>query len=88
MRNLLWQSEAWEEYISLQTDKTKLKKVNNLLKDIQRNGYQATAGKPEMLKGDLSGFASVRIDQKNRLIFEVTETEIHIVQCGGHYNDK
>ena len=47
MRNLLWQSEAWDEYIE----------------DIMRNGYQCTYGKAEMLKGDFSGYCSIRIDQ-------------------------
>ncbi len=50
--------------------------------------YESFLGKVEMLKGDYSGFASVRIDNKNRLIFEVTDREVNIVQCGGHYNDK
>ena len=64
MRNLLWQSEAWDEYIELQSDKKMLRKVNKLLKDIMRNGYQCTYGKTEMLKGDFSGYCSIRIDQK------------------------
>lgn len=40
-----------------------------------------------MLKGDLSGFASVRVDQKHRIIFQANEREIIVIQCGGHYND-
>ena len=68
MRNLLWQSDAWKEYESLQEEQTTLKKVNKLLKDIMRNGYECSYGKVEMLKGDFSGFASVRIDKKNRII--------------------
>ena len=63
MRNLLWQSEAWDEYIELQSDKKMLRKVNKLLKDIMRNGYQCTYEKAEMLKGDFSGYCSIRIDQ-------------------------
>ena len=51
MRNLLWQSEAWKEYESLQAEKATLKKVNKLLKDIMRNGYECSYGKVEMLKG-------------------------------------
>ena len=66
MRNLLWQSEAWKEYESLQTEKATLKKVNKLLKDIMRNGYDCSYGKVEMLKGDFSGFASVRIANVSR----------------------
>ena len=57
----LWLEEAWEEYISWQTkDKAVLKKINRLLKDIDRYGYECS-GKPEPLKGDLSGYWSVHI---------------------------
>jgi len=72
MRGVSWHAKVWEEYLSLQTDKTKRNKVNKLIKDLQRNGYRATCGKVELLKGDLSGYASVRIDQKNCLVFQVT----------------
>lgn len=88
MRNLLWQSEAWKEYESLQAEKTVLKKANKLLKDIMRNGYQCSYGKVELLKGDFSGFASVRIDKKNRIIFSADDNKVTIIQCGGHYDDK
>ena len=87
MRNLLWQSDAWEEYIELQTDKKLLRKVNRLLKNIMRNGYQCTYGKAEKLKGDFSGYCSVRIDQKNRIVFAADEMTVIIIQCGGHYHD-
>ncbi len=87
MRNLLWQSDAWIEYESLQSEKTTLKRINKLLKDLMRNGYRCSYGKVEMLKGDLSGFASVRVDQKHRIIFQANEREIIVIQCGGHYND-
>ena len=63
----LWQDEAWEAYLYWQTqDKKTLKKINRLIQDIDRNGYQCQ-GKPEPLKGDLSGFLSVHIDEKNLL---------------------
>ena len=88
MRNLLWQSDAWKEYESLQAEKALLKKINKLLKDIMRNGYQCSYGKVEMLKGDFSGYASVRIDKKNRIIFSADEDTVTIIQCGGHYDDK
>jgi len=65
-----------------------LKRINRLLKDIQRNGYQSSYGSPEMLKGNYSGYASVRVDSKNRLIFKVTDEDVIVIQCGGHYNDK
>ena len=51
------------------------------------NGYQYI-GKPEPLKGDLSGYWSVCIDEKNRIVFRITEKNIEIMQCGSHYYDK
>lgn len=85
----LWLEEAWEEYISWQTkDKAVLKKINRLLKDIDRYGYECS-GKPEPLKGDLSGYWSVHIDQKNRIVFRIDEEEnLEIILCGTHYGDR
>lgn len=85
---ILWQESAWEEYLYWQLqDKKTLKRINKLLMDINRNGYQCI-GKPEPLKGDLSGYWSVRIDEKNRIVFRITEKNIEIMQCGSHYHDK
>ncbi|MCM1186652.1 MAG: Txe/YoeB family addiction module toxin [Lachnoclostridium sp.] len=84
----IWQDEAWEEYLEWQTkDKKTLKKINDLIKDIDRNGYNC-AGKLEPLKGNLSGFWSVRIDSKNRIVFRIINDTIEIWQCGTHYRDK
>ena len=88
MRNLIWHADAWTEYEELQSEKNLLKKVNKILKDIMRNGYQGSYGKPEMLKGDFSGYASIRIDKKNRIIFRADDTSVIVIQCGGHYHDK
>ena len=85
---ILWQESAWEEYLYWQLqDKKTLKRINKVLMDINRNGYQCI-GKPEPLKGDLSGYWSVRIDEKNRIVFRITEKNIEIMQCGSHYDDK
>lgn len=71
----------------LQTqDKKTLKRINNLLKDIERNGYQGI-GKSEPLKGDLQGYWSKRIDDVNRLVFRIENGILEIVSCKGHYND-
>lgn len=84
----LWQDEAWEEYLYWQTqDKKTLKKINKLLIDIDRNGYQCS-GKLEALSGNLAGYWSVRIDEKNRIVFRITGDSIEIIQCGTHYRDK
>ena len=86
--NKIWQDDAWEDYLYWQTqDKKTLKKINDLLKDIDRNGYKCM-GKPEPLTGDLSGFWSVRIDSKNRIVFRIKDGKIEIAQCGSHYRDK
>ena len=85
---LLWHDAAWADYKYWQTqDKKTLNRINNLLKDIDRNGYDCT-GKSEPLKGDLSGWWSVRIDEKNRLIFKTNGEILEIYQCRSHYGDK
>ena len=83
---LVWSEQAWQNYLAWQQDKKTLKRINRLIEDIQRNGYN-TIGKPEPLKGDLSGFWSVRIDNKNRLIFKINNGALEIWQCSNHYDD-
>lgn len=84
----LWEDSAWEEYLEWQTkDKKVLKKINKLLTEINRNGYDCI-GKPEPLKGDLSGYYSVRIDDKNRIVFRIEDEKIEIIQCGSHYGER
>ena len=63
------------------------KKINNLIKDIDRNGYHCI-GKPEPLSGNLSGYWSVRIDKANRIVFKISDDTLEIWQCGSHYRDK
>lgn len=84
----MWHDLAWEDYLNWQTrDKKTLKRINKLLRDIERNGYKGI-GKPEPLKHDLSGFWSVAIDDKNRIVFRITEGKLEILQCGTHYQDR
>ena len=84
----VWHETAWEEYVYWQTqDKKTLKKINKLLQDIDRNGYNCI-GKPEPLKHDLQGFWSVSIDEKNRIVFRIEGGRLEIAQCGSHYRDK
>ncbi len=84
----IWHENAWEEYLSWQSeDKKTLKRINKLLEDISRNGYNVI-GKPEPLKGNLSGWWSCRIDECNRLIFRISGNDIEIVACKGHYGQK
>lgn len=89
MSNLIaFQERAWEEYLYWQVqDKKTLKRVNQLILDIERNGYDGI-GKPEPLRGDLSGWWSRRIDDANRLVYRIRDSKIEIAQCRGHYKDK
>lgn len=78
--------ESWEDYLYWQnTDKKKLKRINELLKDIARNPFDGI-GKPEPLKYKYSGFWSRRIDEEHRLIYKYVDNEIHIIKCRFHYD--
>lgn len=83
---LLWEDRAWEQYCQWQQEsKKKLKRINELLKDIKRNCYEGI-GKPEPLSGDLSGWWSRRIDETNRIVYKKTDEEIIIISsCKTHY---
>lgn len=87
----LWTEAAWEVFLSLQKDKKLLKKINSVLKDIDRNEYDGI-GKPEPLKDNLSGYWSRRIDEYNRIVYRIVEENgkkhIEILQCGGHYSNQ
>jgi len=84
----IWHDTSWDDYLYWQTqDKKTLKRINKLLQDIERNGYNGI-GKPEPLKDDLSGFWSVHIDEKNRIVFRIEDGKLEITQCGSHYRDK
>jgi toxin YoeB len=79
---------GWEDYLWFQAnDKILLKKINLLIKDIQRTPYQGL-GKPEALKANLSGYISRRINQEHRLIYEVDSefAELTIISCRYHYH--
>ncbi len=81
----LWSDLAWEQYLRWQNeDRKTLKRINKLLQDIDRNGYNCI-GKPEPLKGDKAGLWSVRIDKVNRLVFTITSRGLEIITCGTHY---
>lgn len=85
MNNLSFTTKAWEEYCYWQIqDKKTLKRINLLLADIQRNGFEGL-GKPEPLKDNLSGYWSRRIDDVNRLVYKINNDQIEIIQCKGHY---
>ena len=82
---LTWTDFAWEQYEELQEkDKRLIKKINTLIKDIKRNGNEGI-GKPEPLQHELSGYWSRRIDDKNRLVYKVSDNQITIFACANHY---
>ena len=84
---LLWDSRAWEDYLYWQAqDKKTLKRINALIRDIQRGGTEGI-GKPEPLKGNLSGWYSRRIDDANRLVYKVEKDAVIIAACKGHYEN-
>ncbi|MFN5619999.1 MAG: Txe/YoeB family addiction module toxin [Flavobacteriales bacterium] len=78
--------ESWEDYLHWQkTDKKKLQRINELLKDIAREPFNGF-GKPEPLKHQLAGFWSRRIDEEHRFIYTVRGDEILIAKCRYHYD--
>ena len=82
---LTWTDCVWKQYEELQEkDKRLIKKINILIKDIKRNGNEGI-GKPEPLQHELSGYWSRRIDDKNRLVYKVSDNQITIVACANHY---
>lgn len=84
--NKIWTDEAWDDYLYWQTqDKKTLKKINELIKDIERNGNMEGIGKPEPLKYDLQGYYSRRIDDKNRLVYVADDNGLNIISCRYHY---
>ena len=80
--------EAWDdfEYWTKKEKKT-LKRILQLLKDIDRNGYNGL-GKPERLSGNMSTYWNRRIDDANRIVYRIEGETIKIAQCGSHYRDK
>ena len=83
---LVFSKNAWEDYTSwLRDDKKNLKKINDLIKDIQRTPFEGK-GKPEPLKYDLAGYWSRRINLEHRLVYSIEGDEIRIVSCRYHYD--
>ncbi|MGA1978261.1 MAG: Txe/YoeB family addiction module toxin [Bacteroidales bacterium] len=85
---MIFSKNAWEDYTSWQTeDKKTLKKINSLIKDIERTPYEGI-GKPEPLKFELAGFWSRRIDLEHRLVYKIDNGDILIYACKYHYDNK
>ncbi len=83
--DLVWQSNAWEDYLYWQQqDKKTMQRINDLTRDTLRSPFKGM-GKPEPLKGDLSGCWSRRIIDEHRLVYSIREQRLHILQCRFHY---
>lgn len=85
MRNLLFTDECWADYLHWQSqDKKTLKRINLLIHAAQRDPFDGM-GKPEPLKGNLSGYWSRRIDETNRLVYCVDDEVLTLISCKYHY---
>ena len=83
---LVFTSTAWKQYLS-HTDRKLVKRINDLIADVMRNGYEGI-GKPEPLRGELSGFWSRRIDREHRLVYRIKGEDIEIVASRYHYSNR
>ncbi|GLZ56812.1 Txe/YoeB family addiction module toxin [Micromonospora sp. NBRC 107095] len=83
---LVFTATAWNQYLS-HTDRKLVKRINDLIADVMRNEYEGI-GKPEPLRGDLSGFWSRRIDREHRLVYRITKNDVEIIACRYHYGDR
>lgn len=82
---LVWDENAWDDYLWWQAqDRQVLKRINLLLSDIQRHGNEGI-GKPEPLRHDFAGYWSRRITDEHRLVYKVTGDEVRIAACRYHY---
>lgn len=82
---LVFTLSAWDDYLWFQShDRKLLKRINLIIQDVLRSPFQGI-GKPEPLKGELSGFWSRRIDDEHRLVYSASATEVVIVACRFHY---
>lgn len=83
---LVWQTNAWEDYLYWQeADKKLVVRINALIKDALRSPFKGI-GKPEPLKGNYAGCWSRRITDEHRLVYRVKDNRLHILQCRFHYD--
>lgn len=83
---ITFEDAAWDDYLYWQqTDKAMLRRVNTLIRDIQRDPFSGI-GKPEPLKFNFSGYWSRRIDDEHRVVYKVVDDEVILAQLRGHYD--
>ncbi len=89
MTEKIWSADAWEDYRYWKIqDEKMLKRINQLIKDIEWNGCTKGIGHPEPLTGNLQGEYSRCIDEKDRLVYRMEENKIYIAHCKGCYGEK
>ena len=82
---VIFDDDAWEDYLYWQrTDPKVLKRINALIKEIQRSPYEGV-GKPEPLKYNFAGYWSMRINDEHRLVYQVNDNDVLIAQLRYHY---
>lgn len=82
---IIFSSHAWEDYqYWISTDKKILKRINLLIKEIQRNPFEGI-GKPEPLKHSFSGYWSRRINDEHRIVYKVNDENLFLLQMRYHY---
>lgn len=87
MCSIHFTDEAWDDYLYWQGQNRKtLKRINQLVESARRTPFEGI-GKLEALKANLSGSWSRRIDESNRLVYQVTDKEIIVVACRFHYRN-
>jgi toxin YoeB len=85
LRKIEWTHAAWQEYVYWQTqDKKILQRINKLIDASIRNPFEGI-GKPEMLRENLNGYWSRRIDDTHRLVYSVEDEKITLIACRYHY---
>lgn len=82
-----WDRDAWNDYLWWQTNNRQLlRRIDQLIEDVVRNGNAEGIGKPERLRHQYDGYWSRRIDHEHRLIYVADESELHIIACRFHYS--
>ncbi len=88
MTEKIWSDNAWNDYLYWQMqDKKTIRRINLLIKDIERNGCTDGIGNPEPLSDNLQGEFSRRINEKDRLIYHIEDGRIYISSCKGRYDE-
>jgi len=82
---VVFSTRGWDDYLWWQQqDRKLLKRINQLIQDVMRNG-NAGIGKPEPLKHGFQGYWSRRINDEHRLVYKVVDDEVRVAACRYHY---